>query len=366
MSTASGSTDDEQVSEYRDLKRILTVADLQHGPRLSPKQIVYFYSADQWEDFVEEWTKALAQRYVKVERVGGANDKGVDVAAFLTASGYEGEWDCYQCKNYSSALGAYDARQEILKILRAVLEGFFILPRRYLFVSPKGCSGSLSKLLNSPSKLRDDFLKNLEAGKPLAAGLDQALLSKIRHFAASIDFSVFNAADLADIIEDIKGTPSYLARFGGNFPGRPVAETPPDTPRPHEARYLEQLVEVHRERFGSVISCTDDALSHPDSSVHIRRQRVAFYSAETLRLFARDNVPRETFEDLQNEVLEGVVDIHEGAYAGGYERLNAVMAQSATLQLSNALVLVTTLVDRKGICHQLANVDKLRWCRSAP
>jgi hypothetical protein len=96
----------------------------------------------------------------------------------------------------------------------------------------------------------------------------------------------------------------------------------------------------------------------------MRKQREYFYCAETLRLFYRDKVPPGTFENLQQEVEEGVIEVHDADHTHGYDRLQAVLSRSQTISLtSNALISVWQSRDKKGICHQLANEDRLRWCQ---
>ena len=83
---------------------------------------------------------------------------------------------------------------------------------------------------------------------------------------------------------------------------------------------------------------------------HFHRQREAFYHAESLRVFARDTVPPGTFESLQEDIYDGVVDTHDASHPDGYLQITA-----------NALISCTKPKDRDGICHQLANEDRLRW-----
>ncbi|MEU8265021.1 ABC-three component system protein [Micromonospora sp. NPDC048999] len=343
---------------------VLTVADVAAGRRLTPRQVILTYEPDQWEEFVEEWVLTLAPKYAKVERLGGANDHGVDVAAFATSRGYEGEWDCYQCKHYAKPLTPRDAYIEIAKILKGVTENHYVLPRKYRFVAPRGCGTQLSNKINHPTQLRAGFIKQLDEGAALLPGLDSVTKAKIRDLATRTDFSIFNTENLKEVLDSLVGTSLYTREFGGRLPPRPDALPLPDEIHPRENRYLEQLVEVHRERHGDQISATADALQHPEASTHIRRQRVAFYSAEALRTFSRDSVSEETFNSLQNEILEGVIEIHDGSHNSGFDRLGAVLQASMNLNFtSNALTNVVTTVDRKGMCHQLANEDKLRWCK---
>ena len=97
-------------------------------------------------------------------------------------------------------------------------------------------------------------------------------------------------------------------------------------------------------------------------SSHNSTTRERFYHAESLRNFARDTVPEGTFDALKDEVYHGVVDVCEGAHPTGFERMRATVTQAAQVAVtSNPLAPATKAQDRQGICHQLANDDRLIW-----
>lgn len=87
-----------------------------------------------------------------------------------------------------------------------------------------------------------------------------------------------------------------------------------------------------------------------------------FYSAEALRTFPRDTLPDDRpFNELQEEIRVGIMDEVRRRHPDGYERvLCATRAARALPIASNALVTRITARDRGGICHQLANADKVR------
>ncbi|MGJ8687755.1 MAG: hypothetical protein ACSHWQ_09770, partial [Spongiibacteraceae bacterium] len=78
----------------------LNSATAQSGKLLSPDQHLLLVTADDWEDFIKEWAQFQKTKYHLVDRLGGANDYGIDVAGFVTDKGFDGEWDNYQCKYY--------------------------------------------------------------------------------------------------------------------------------------------------------------------------------------------------------------------------------------------------------------------------
>lgn len=329
------------------------------GSPVPPQQRLFFYSSDEWELFVREWATGLSEDYVQIKQLGGPNDRGVDVAAFKTSRGFEDCWHCFQAKHYAEPLKLSEVLPEILKLLTNVLAGHYILPERYAFLAPRGCGASLSRMLSKPSGLQHAFLTS-----DLLAAQPSGLQTQLRELAGRVDFALFTSVEILDALDTHRRTPYFVARFGGPLAPRPAASAPPDALSSHETRYVSQLVEAYAEEEGSANFVPAELSTHPTVGAHFQRQRVAFYQAESLRLYARDSVPEGTFEKLQDDVYSGVIDVAESEHPSGMVRLRQVLTASGQLDLSShTLITVSTLDDRKGICHQLANEDRLTWVR---
>jgi hypothetical protein len=82
-----------------------------------------------------------------------------------------------------------------------------------------------------------------------------------------------------------------------------------------------------------------------------------------LRNFTRDNIPEEgCFERLQDTIYDGVIDTAESKHADGYERVKKTIAIARTIQIdSHPLKECLEGYHRSGVCHQLANEDRLKW-----
>ena len=332
------------------------------GPVVPPAHIIYFYSPDSWEEFIKEWALGLGEKYVQIKRLGGPGDEGIDVAAFKSDQGLEGPWDCFQGKHYAGPLEPADAWKEMLKVFSHAVAGDYVLPDTYQFLAPRGCGGTLNRLLSKPTKLRKKFLDALDAGGALVKNISAEALVRIRELAEATDFSMFKSVELHDALDTHSKTKYHVARFGGSLPGRSEVGEPPEDLGEHEATYVAELRKVYSE------SCDDDLkdagrmTSHAKFGSHFKRQRFSFYAAESLRMDVRDAVPDGTFERLQDDVHSGVIEVAEADHHSGMDRLSAVLSQSVVLDLSaHPLVSLTRPEDRKGICHQLANDSRLTW-----
>lgn len=339
-------------------------AHVQSGAPIPKPMRVRNFSPDEWEEFVEEWATTLESSYVKVRRFGGSGDLGVDIAGFCGDQGFEGTWDNYQCKRYDHPLRPSDIWIEIGKIVYYSHKGEYTPPRRHYFVASLGVGTTLEKLLNKPTELKSKLKENWNGhckDKITSTG-EIELSGDLLAYVDAFDFSVFSSKSHVELIEAHSQTGFHAVRFGGGLPARPEPEGPPETPAPIESRYIRQLLDAYGDHLGASLPGPNALGPHAPLEKDFLRQRERFYHAEALRNFARDTVPEGTFSDLQNEIFHGVVDTAEGTYADGFERMKATISHATTVAMTaNPLASVTKTQDRQGICHQLANDDRLTW-----
>lgn len=325
---------------------------------------VQIFSPDDWEMFTEEYTSSLQADYPKIRRFAGSGDKGIDVACFCTDQGFKGGWDNYQCKRYAHALRPADIWVEIGKIIFYSFNEEYTIPRKHYFCASQGIGTTLEKMLNDTTELkekcRESWADKCEAGITLtkALPLDGELLAYFDAF----DFSIFTSKSVLELVQGHAKTQFHAVRFGGGLPPRPMHEPPPAQPQTHESRYIRQLLDAYGEHASADYTDIDALVPNANLHRNFRRQRERFYYAEALRNFSRDTVPEGTFAQLQEEIFQGVVDICENSHPNGFVRMGAVVAQAASVNsTSNPLSPATNVQDRQGICHQLANDDRLNW-----
>lgn len=357
-------------AEWKDIKgspplgNALMAALAATGPAIPPQQRLLIYSANDWEEFVQEWVHyCLKKIYKQVQRFAGAGDMGIDIAGFADDKRLTGVWDNYQCKHYDKALMPSDVWPEFGKIIWYSYTKQYVPPRHYYFVAPWGSGPKLTHLLANATRLREELIANWDNSvkDKITATQEVPLDDALRVYVNAFNFSIFSAKTSLELIENHRSTPAHAQRFGGGLGKRPVAEKPPMTVVPAESRYVTQLLGAYGEHTGTPIA--DPALlSQPKLKEHFRRQREAFYEAESLRVFARDTVPPGTFESFQDDIFTGVIDTHDADHADGYQKVCAVTKAAKEVQITaNALIACTNPKDRDGICHQLVNEERLRW-----
>lgn len=352
--------------------RVLSTSEANVGMRIPPISLLPVLSPDDWETFTQEWLWYYKNEkiYTDVQKYSGSGDLGLDVVAYSTDSGFNGSWDSFQCKHYDHALYPTDIYSEIGKIIyhsykrTPPFNQNERTPKRHVFVCPHGVGISVGRLLKDPNRLKRDIQQKWDEKcvpgiqKDLVAPLSGHLLEYFDDF----DFSIFEDQSAVDLIATHSQTPFHSQRFGGGLPSKAPAEPPPEEPDPTESVYLQKLMDAYGDHLSTEITSKEDL---EDAHLkHYLRQRVLFYSAESLRNFARDRTPAGTFKSLQDDIYNGVVDIEEGNHPDGLAKLKEVVRAAGQVAAGgNALYTVSAIADRQGICHQLANDDRLSWVK---
>lgn len=355
-------------ADWKDIDKpvspTVNAAQVATGPVIPPQQRLLTYSPGEWESFVWEWAYyCLKKSYKHVQRFAGAGDMGIDIAGFVDDQRLKGVWENFQCKHYDHALTPVDVWAELGKIIWYSFKGEYAVPRSYFFVAPWGAGTKLSRLLAKPSELRKELIDNWDKHiKTKITSTQEVLLdAALRAYVDKFDFSIFDAKTALQLVDDHRSSPFHVARFGGGLPARPAGSKPPAAVAPGESRYVSQLLGAYGEHTSTIVA-DPSAIAPQKLKDHFRRQREAFYEAESLRVFARDTVPPGTFESLQSDIYDGVIDTHDATHADGYHKVCAVTKAAQEVQITaNALITCTKPKDRHGICHQLVNDERLWW-----
>lgn len=319
---------------------------------------------DELEQFIELWIERKSKEYVRVERIGAANDKGRDVIGFLSPQRHEGPWHLYQCKRKTRGgkLGVPEAMVELGKMFHHHLEGAYqTLPTKYVFVSPRGVVGPLMDLINNPSKLKDYLISTWDKHcveritSRETITLTPTLLSAIEAF----DFSRVEQMTAPMIVKDSAAGPA-LTKLLGVSPGEAPPGVTPSAIQAEELEYLEQLRQVYEEAAGTVFATADDVLAHPDHGNHLTDQRTRFFEAASFRRFHRDNTAPDALQSFENDIYHGVIEVHREPHSKKLDRVNAVMKHAGVIQVG-LLRSMTRVPVRQGMCHHLANEGRLTW-----
>ncbi|MYF99199.1 restriction endonuclease [Candidatus Poribacteria bacterium] len=342
------------------------------GIPIPPIRLLQVMSPDEWEVFTEEWLYFHKDNgtYQSIQRFSGPGDLGLDVVAFSSNEGFSKPWDSFQCKHYNHALTPGDVYGEIGKIVyhsylrTPPFNQLCRVPQRHVFVAPLGVGIQLGRLLRDTGRLKEVVRAKWTSHcvPAIGAGIEAPLEDGLLKYFDDFNFAIFENRNSSQLVEEHSQTVFHAARFGGGFPPRDEPDVPPSKPTESESVYLRKLLQAYGDHLGFPVTSGEALASHAQLENHYNRQRVLFYSAESLRNFARDRTPERTFDLLQDDVYNGVIDICEAEHSDALERLRNTVSAAGQMDVSgNALASVTRVADKQGICHQLANDDRLTW-----
>lgn len=345
---------------------MLTNQDILFGTHVAAIDRLKILSPEQFEDMIREWvTGYLIKRgdYTICKKCSGAGDMGRDVIAQVD----DANWDNYQCKHYGGPLAPSEINSELAKLVYYSYEKKYTLPRRYYFVSPKGAGPKLNQYLENPEDLKQQLIQNWDKHcKDKIKSKEEVQLNEdlLTHLN-SIDFSIFESYDPQRLIDEHANTAYHASRFGGGLKKRrDINVSVPIGIQAGESVYTTQLFLAYSDYSKSAITEIAHLNGYDELQRHFSRQRLGFYSADSLNQFSRDTLPTDTdyFEDLKDEFYAGVMDVAEENYTSGYARVKATTNFAKTLALNaNPLVSQLRTADREGICHHLINEKRLIW-----
>lgn len=349
-----------------------TAMQVSAGIPIPPVRLLQIMSPEEWEGFTEEWLTFHKAKgtYQSIKRFSGPRDLGLDVIAFTAVEGFAKPWDSYQCKHYDHALRLSDVYGEIGKIIYHSFQRTppfnqaCRVPRCHVFIAPFGVGITLGRLLKDPDKFKEEVRAKWASHcvPAIGAAIEAPLKGELLAYFDAFDFSIFGDRTAVELVEEHAQTVFHAPRFGGGLPPREESGAPPPEPTESESLYLRKLLDAYGDHLGTPVASREELMPHPDLEGHYKRQRVLFYNAESLRNFARDRTPPRTFDSLQDDVYNGVIEICEASHSDALERLRKTVTVAGQLDVSgNALVGVTKVADKQGICHQLANDDRLTW-----
>jgi hypothetical protein len=344
-------------------KRLLLGA----GSTITPLNRLSTFSPDDFERFVLEWAgEYLSSKYNQVQQRGGAGDKGRDVVAWIDPSGIPNrKWDNFQCKHYGGVLTASKFWVELGKLVYYTYTKQYTIPQNYFVVTTEGLHTTLLDYLENPEELKKKLIENWKGSceKKISSGQVIPLKGDFEQYVRDFDFSIVKELSPLELIEGHSKTKYHDLVFGTKLRTRPKAPSPPAIMQQDESRYIEQIYEVFAEKLN--IPITDPMHFESDDYLTklFKHSRVCFYSAEALKEFARDNLPnKEVYTDLLDEFETALMVTVNKPYPNGLTRMEATLEKAPTIHIdSNVLRLDLEQKDRQGICHQLANEDRITW-----
>ncbi len=316
------------------------------------------------EKLVREWAECQKTLYNSTQRKAGAGDLGRDVVGFYTPQKHEGDWDNYQCKQYSKTLPTANGMLEIGKILYHASKNEFVTPKNYYFVAPRGVNKNLDSYISNPSIFKKSLIDGWDSycRYKIVQNGDIPLTKHIRTVIDTYDFSTIDVIDIDTMVNDEKFRGILVHWFGGDLLPPPIGEVPIEI-QERETKYLDKVLDSYSDHDNTPYNKIDDIIEHEWFHTDFEMQRERYYSAETFKCFYRDNTVTEVLKSFEKEIISGVISTSLMKYSNAFECMCKVMEQAAIITPSGKLSPHAKIDVKQGYCHHFANIDKLNWRR---
>ncbi|MGX9699488.1 ABC-three component system protein [Janthinobacterium lividum] len=341
---------------------MITALAVATGTPISPLVRLTTWDEDTWEEFTLEFVSCIKEKYDKVVRCGGGGDMGRDVIAY-TATG----WVNYQCKHYSDKLSVAEVVLEVGKLIYYSYNKEYVLPEKYYFISPKGSSTHLIKVINDKTgkSLKEEVLdrweKSIKTNITSTAKIDLTIDLK-KYIDEEVDFTIFDDIPPIRLIELHRSTPYHEIRFGIYSRKRPMPATAPtEVNWGLEQTYVQALLDAFSEYKKSPVNLTSLPM-YQKLHTEFNSARNNYFCATSLDLFSRDWLPLSSFQELKEECYEAISPTVNLTYAEGYTRyLKVCEATSQVSYESHPLKFYMKIQDKKGLVHHIVNDKKFSW-----
>ena len=334
------------------------------GQPIPPLDRLKIMSEDDFEDLVVEWANGYVHNnYYKVSSMAGAGDKGRDVVAYYD----DKTVDIYQCKHYKNPLSPSQYWVEFGKLCYYTYIGEYAVPNKYYIVASNGIGQSLRKLIEHPKQINTELINiwDEKCGKKrqiIAEGIK--MTDSLRKYIEEFDFSIVSDIAPITLLDEFSKSPWYKYHFGGGIKKRPTFEKPSEQLKKSEKTmpYVKQLLKVYSKEAGQVYETQEDLKNNQKLYKHFMRQREGFFSAQSLKRFARDELLNEdSYNSLKGQVEFGIMDVYENEYSSELERVKETTKQANSLGISCEEIKDVTIYDKTGMCHELVNDEKIIW-----
>lgn len=205
-----------------------------------------------------------------------------------------------------------------------------------------------------------DCKNKITSTQPLGIELDKDFVK----FIDSVNFEIFDHIPPIKLIELHSLTPYHAQRFGTNIKKRPNFTKPPIKPVSNEIVYIKELLKAFSQASGEDVEVESLSEDSDYKSEYISARK-NFYAAEDLEKFSRDWLPSNSYGELIDECYESISSTVRSQFENGYQRYLATNTHVSSINYtSHPLSPYIKAQDKKGMCHQLVNLNRIKWVKN--
>jgi len=127
-------------------------------------------------------------------------------------------------------------------------------------------------------------------------------------------------------------------------------------------RYINQLIKAYDSDTSESIEQIEN-INNSQYDRHFKTARKSFHMVEELRMFSRDNLAINAYEDFQDEVYEYIINTVDKKYDNAFQRVITTEDKSSDMRTDFYPIDENKCktIEKKGVCHQLVDDKKINW-----
>lgn len=167
--------------------------------------------------------------------------------------------------------------------------------------------------------------------------------------------------------DEIKDDVNTLKKMLSKYP-KPKQLSVPVQVDETEMVYVEALYAAYADAEGVLKYTRRDVERNKRYKKDFAYQRKCYYATETIRRSLQDAllpIEYKEFDEMREEVKEGIYPKLNFPYVDGFQRLAAVTSQAAILPISRSQIALLPgwigSAEKVGMCHMIVNRKELQW-----
>lgn len=216
------------------------------GPSpITPEQRIVLMDDVAWEAFITDCCEQLLQenKYVQVKTLGGAGDKGRDVACYTVFPPKVDTWDLFQAKAYKDPLSFSNMLADFARFLFYVFNGDYPVPSNYYICGSRDVGTALHDLLGRPDNLRKRILSDWKAKNGNFSSFKQSLTPALESFITTFDFKIIKEMKVSELLTIHSRNAKHWEVFELLPPVVPQLSVP-ETPATEEQVYVTEILKA--------------------------------------------------------------------------------------------------------------------------
>lgn len=332
-----------------------------------PLSILKQISSAEFEDLTYGWVMEYLLKkggYVDAVQIGEGRDSGRDIIAYLTED--KEKFDIFQCKRYTAtSISPSVFFCEFAKLCYYTYIGAYNIPQKYILMANKSMGNDLRYFFEHKNKIAEKLIEKWDdwcKDKITTEGVE--LTEELKTYILSFNFNIIDEVSPGLFLEQLRQTRYYKYYFGGGMEKREcIKDIDKLRSEDDSLPFVKQLYRVYSYETKKQIDDIEKLKREIKYCGHFFRQYNSYLNYLSLVRFARDQLldDNESIKDFLEQIYYSIADVYELSQCSLFERVLKSTEAATNANISIEELGEIRVQDKIGACHELVNIEKIRW-----